>query len=994
MKKRSTALLAGVAMMFAAPFVQAGEGLSVTASSTKKQIHVHHNIELDESPYPQFAVDGVLGTKWESKPGDNQWVLIDAGKYIEMKRFFITWEHNYPADYELQLSKDGKKWQTVHSMTGKRHFDNDEVFLKKPVTARFIKLNLIKQRENMGFGFAEITVNNEYLSDLTAIPVPANSPYKNKKLAPEKRAKNLLSLMTFSEKMNMTGGVKRFYVTGLSRFGIPEVLMSDASCGMNAAHKVDGKDVRWYTSFPSTLSLAASWNTDLAVEYGKALGQEARSRGVGVLLGPGVNIQRISQCGRNFEYMGEDPYLAGQTAVGYVRGMQSQGTISTVKHLIANNQEFLRSLNDVRMSKRALNEIYLPAFKAAAIDAEAGAIMTAYNAFEDSPCGSSKLLMNDIMRDQLGYEGFFMTDWSGYGPADKLLVSGQNIMMPSNGDLVRYVKRESTTPAKKKEFEKKLDTMLFPMISTFFKYGLYDRPQLDQSYDQYFDAHADVARRVAEEGITMLKNNGILPLKSSQAEANATTLTASHGSKELHWLKDGDTSNRWSSFAMMEKGMWFGINFSKAKKLESLTFDSTGSDNDYPKAYELYVSADGKGWGKPVAKGKGATVTMIKRINKKAKFVKFVITEPGDGWWSIHGLKINGKAFVAEKKQDPADIKKILLLGDKQLVTWNHGASGSGSGFVSGYNHATYLNSLQNEFGKDKVVYKETPTDEDIKSAETVIYFLCKMGTEAYTTKFEEPVKEHVEINRVAAMNPRTVVVYNTGNGDPFTWLDKSAALLYCYFLGQERGNALAAVLSGRVNPSGKLPFTMEKKFSDSSAPDYNLIDGTRYFHSHPKIPNIRYPYVNEYKDGIYIGYRWYDKQKIDVRFPFGFGMSYTTFEMSNLKVKAKGSGFKTKIKLQFSIKNTGKVAGAEVGQVYVQDVKSSVDRPVKELKAYKKVFLEPGETKKVTLELDGQDLAFWSEKEDGWKVEPGRFVLHVGPSSRDIPLTASFSIK
>lgn len=993
MKNQLNVLLAGLALFCAASFVQAGEGLSVTASSTRSQVHVHHNIELDESPYPQFAVDGVLGTKWESMPGDDQWLLIDAGQVIQMERFFITWEHNYPADYELQLSIDGKNWQTVHSMTDKRHFDNDEIFLQQAVTARFIKLNLIKQRESMGFAVAEVTVNNDYLSDLTAIPVPADSPYRNQQLSPEQRAENLLSLMTFSEKLNMTGGVKRFYVTGLSRFGIPEVLMSDASCGMNAMHQVDGKGVRWYTSFPSTLSLAASWNPDLAVEYGKALGREARARGVGVLLGPGVNIQRISQCGRNFEYMGEDPYLAGQTAAGYVRGMQSQGTIATVKHLIANNQEFLRSLNDVRMSKRALNEIYLPAFKAAAIDAEAGAMMTAYNAFEGSPCGSSQLLMNTIMRGQLAYAGFFMTDWSGYGPVDQLLVSGQNIMMPSNGDLVRYVQRESTTPAKQQEFEQKLDAMLYPMIKTFFKHGLYDRPQHDLSYGRYFDANADVARCVAEEGITLLKNDGILPLQSSQAAANSVTFKASHARNELHWLKDRDVSNRWSSFAMMEPGMWFGICFAQAQQLDSLSFNTTGSDDDYPRGYELYVSDDGVDWGAAVAQGRGATVTTLTGINRTAKFVKLMVTEGANRWWSIHDIQLNGESLV-RVEEAPADTKQILLLGEKQLVTWNHGASGSGSGFVSGDQHATYLNSLQSEFGKDKVVYKEHPTDEDIRSAETVIYFLCKMGTEAYTTPFEEPIEEHREINRVAAMNPRTVVVYNTGNGDPLAWLDQSAALLYCYFLGQERGNALAAVLSGRVNPSGKLPFTMEKQFADSSAADYNLIGGQRYFHSHPQIPNIHYPYVNEYKDGIYIGYRWYDAQNVEVRFPFGFGLSYTTFELSDLVVEASGSGLDAKIQLRFTIQNTGTVAGAEVGQVYVQDVACSVDRPLKELKAYQKVFLAPGERKQVSLELDGQDLAFWNEAEDGWKVEPGEFLLHVGSSSRDLPLSASFNIQ
>ncbi|WP_114778544.1 beta-glucosidase [Botryobacter ruber] len=712
-------------------------------------------------------------------------------------------------------------------------------------------------------------IDDKELQPLTAFKAfPAGAVYQNANLSPEARAKDVLKHLTFDEKLRLTGGHVNFGFPGIPRLGLRPATMADASQGIRLKSIAsDDKS----TSFPPMIALAATWNPALAKAFGKSIGEECKIHGIDILLGPGINMQRLSVGGRNYEYMGEDPFLTSAIAVNYISGLQSLGVIATAKHFIANDQEFVRHIASSDLDERTLREIYLPPWEAAVKQAKLKGMMSGNNAINGIPASMHQPLLMDVMRREFGFTGVAMTDWqnTNYHPDLQYLVagSGLSLLMPGNITFKQYIQQfVQRYPGRKAEVEAELEKMIYPNLFTLFEMGVYDRSPKDQGLLSTLPAHKVTARQVAEEAICLLKNEGnILPVKAG---------------------------------------------------------------------------------------------------------------------------------------------KKILLTGPAELH------SGTGSGFVAGYDHTNYAAGLKQVYGKNFEVI-EKPADEQVKKADVVLYRLNKKAGEGYDVPFEAPEDVAEEIERLASLNPNVIVLVNSANGLPMPWLDKVKGVLWTFFLGQERGNALANIISGKVSPSGRLPFTLEQDFRDSPDPQFNYLGGQPYWHgenSHYK----EYWKGNEkdskkelakhvkphqlvhipYNEGVFMGYRWYERYNKPVLFPFGHGLSYSSFSYSSPKISKPVISEKDSLYIQFRLKNTGKQAAAEVVQLYIADKEASVERPVKELKAFQKVYLKPGESKNVGFWVQPQDLAFWDVKTHNWKAEPGEFEIAIGSSSKDIRLTTGFKLE
>ena len=710
--------------------------------------------------------------------------------------------------------------------------------------------NLVKQ---LVIILALLPVNSSIASGQTS--KTQRAPFFTPPISEEaaiQRADSILAMMSLDEKLLMIKGHERFYLKGFEKYGIPQFYMSDATQGVHIRENLKqlnmGGQIDKSTAFPSPILLASTWNPDMAEVYARSVGEECRAAGIAVLLGPGMNIYRISQNGRNFEYQGEDPFLASRMIERYVVGMQSTGTIATLKHFVANNNEYKRKACNVIVDDRALHEIYMPAFKAG-IDAGAMAVMTAYNLVNGEWSGQNEQLINGTLRDELGFKWLVMTDWRSVIDSKKVITSGQDLEMPG-GESMHNV-RELLEAGEITEAQ--IDRMVRSILKTFIAMGLFDRPVKDASYMETFPRHVEVALNTAREGIVLLKNdNDILPVSPDAA-------------------------------------------------------------------------------------------------------------------------------------------KNILLTGEyiEKLAT------GGGSANVVGYDHVTMKDALTATFSSLR--YLPEPSDEDLQAADIVIVSVGTADSESRDRPFALPTEQETLVMRAARLNKKVIVVVNSGGGVRMTdWNDKVDGIIYNWFSGQVGNRALAEIISGKTNPSGHLPITIEKEFADSPGADY-LPEGA----SLDSDQNIRLMevavksvYDLEYDEGIFVGYRWYENKNIEPLYPFGHGLSYTTFEFKNLQLSTQEMSAGDVVEVSFEVSNTGPVAGAAVAQLYVQDVEASVARPVKELKGFQKLKLAPSETQKVSMQLDASAFAFWDVETNSWKVEAGDFNIILAESSGNISETQRLLVK
>jgi len=699
----------------------------------------------------------------------------------------------------------------------------------------------------------------------------------------ELRVKDALSHMTLVEKVKLCTAQSKFSTHGVPRLGIPELWMSDGPHGVRMEILWDSwGHADWSndscTAFPALTCLAASWDPQMSALYGKAVGEEARYRRKDVLLGPGVNIYRTPLNGRNFEYLGEDPYLASKMVVPYILGVQENGVAACVKHYALNNQEKWRGHIDVQISDRALYEIYLPAFKAAVEEAKVWSIMGSYNKIRGQYACENELTLNKILKGEWAFDGCVITDWGGAHNTKDAALNGQDIEMGTwtNGFTSNkanaydsyfladpYLKMLQSGEIPVSNVDEKASRILRLIFRTAMNVN---KPYGSLASEE----HHNVGRTVAEQGIVLLKNSAnLLPIIASKYKTiavigeNATRkLTEGGGSSELKPKHE-------------------------ISPLQALT-EKFGADK-----------------------------------------IKYSL---GYASGAVSYDKVNASEYDAALL-----LKEAVELASKSDIVI----------FVGGLNK----NTQQDSEGDDRRSY----------------------GL---------PFGQNELIAALQKVNKNIVLVMLSGNAYEMPWLKQASTLVQGWYGGSEAGHAIVNVLAGVVNPSGKLPFTFAAKLNDYGAHAFGEI-------SYPG-DSIK----QEYKEDILVGYRWFDTKKIKPLFPFGFGLSYTAFEYGKITVNKKQYATDETIKLSFTVKNTGKVDGAEAVQVYASQTKASVVRPVRELKAFKKVFLKAGETQTVEMEIKVKDLAFFNDKTHNWTVEPGEFVLCNAASSADIKSSVSVLVK
>ena len=717
----------------------------------------------------------------------------------------------------------------------------------------------------------------------------------------EQRIDDAIARMTLQEKIRVIHAQSKFSSAGIPRLGFPDFWTDDGPHGVRPDVLWDEWDQAGQTNdscvaFPALTCLAATWNPDMSLIYGKSLGEEALYRGKDMILGPGVNINRTPLGGRNFEYMGEDPYLASTMVVPYVQGLQSMGVSACVKHYCLNNDEEYRHQVNVVVSDRALHEIYLPAFKAAVEQGKAWAIMGAYNLYKDEHNCHNQYTLNKILKGDWAFDGVVVSDWGGCHDTDQAVKNGLDMEFGSwtnglsAGTSNAYDNYFLATPyiigiQSGKYTTKELDDKVRRVLRLFF------RTTMNRNRPHGFlcsESHYEAARRIADEGIVLLQNKGnILPIDRNKAKRILVV-----GENAIKMMTVGGGS---SSLKVQREIL----------PLEGLR-QRFGNDVvvDYARGYVGDVSGEYNG------------VTTGQKLKDNRSESK----------------------LIAEAVEKAKNADYVIVVG--------------------GLNKSDY----QDCEGHDRKQY-------------------------------ELPYAQNRLIEALAKTTKRLVYVNISGNAVAMPWKDKVGAIVQAWFIGSEAGNAITDVLTGDANPSGKLPFTWYASLNDCGAHALNTYPGT-WRSAKDESAGFSKIIDEEYKEGIYVGYRWTDKNNIKPTFAFGHGLSYTTFSMSNLRQSAKEMTRDGKLTFTVTVKNTGSKRGAETVQLYIKDKKSSVDRPVKELKGFKKVWLEPGEQKDVDMTIDNNALAYYDETTGTWKSEDGEFEALVGNASDNIMLKSRFMLK
>ncbi len=788
------------------------------------------------------------------------------------------------------------------------------------------------------------------------------------------RVEELINKMTLQEKITMIGGDEMATIP-VERLGIPALKMTDGPIG-----------VRWgkTTAFPSGIAMASTWDTTLIEKYGEAIGQETKGQGRDVILGPCVNIARLPMGGRNFESYGEDPFLTSRLTVNYIKGVQKEGVAATAKHFAVNNQEHERMFVDAQVDERTLNEIYLPAFKAAVEEADVLALMSAYNKLNGKYCSEKSSLLIDKLRNEWGFQWLVMSDWGAVHSSMPTFKDGVDLEMP-RGDYLNY---DSLKTAFEEGVitEKKLDEKIRRILKVMFKLGLFDSNRVYDSTLVNSKAHQKFALDAAKEAIVLLKNEeSILPLNLNTIKS----LAVIGPNADVARTGGGGSSmvNPVYSISPLEGlknilGDKVKINFEKGvlingdtKPLEEKFFFKDKNLNENGINAEYFDNKN--------LSGEPVKIVNDKQINFEwdngSPFKDFPENNFSVRWTTYLRPPVSGEYELLAATDDGVK----LYLNDKLLINdWVDRATTTSSCKIKLEKDKPYKMVLEyyengggavakfgwNLPGENKI----TKAVEAAKNSDAAIIFAGTSNnyeSEGFDRKdLVLPAEQDKLIEAVSKVNPNTIVVLITGSPVLMnSWIGNVKGIVEVWFNGEEIGNAIAEVLTGKYNPSGKLPVTFPKRWEDCSAYPYYMKQDS----------------VTKYGDGIFVGYRHFDKNNIEPLFPFGFGLSYTNFEYKNFKLENNGD----EIIASFDLKNTGKVAGSEIAQLYVRDVESSVERPVKELKGFSKIRLNPGETTNVKISLNKNAFMFFDPKTKKWTLEPGEFEIMIGSSSRDIYL-------
>ena len=800
----------------------------------------------------------------------------------------------------------------------------------------------------------------------------------------EKRVDSLLSKMTLEEKIEIIGGINDFYTRPIPRLGIPSLRMSDGPMGVH--------DYGLATAYPAGIALAASWDTDLVKRFGAAMGKDARARGVHFILGPGMNIYRAPMCGRNFEYFGEDPYLASRMAVGVIEGMQEQRVIATTKHFAGNNSEFARMTLSSDIDERTLREIYLPAFEASVKEAKTGAVMDAYNLVNGVYMTQNNHLNNEILKKEWGFDGILMSDWGGTHDGIGSANGGLDLEMPSP----TFMSRDTLLPALKdgRLQPAALDDKVRRILRKAIEFGFFDQPQTDIDIPSYSQEGRQVALEAARGSMVLLKNSGnLLPLDASKVKTIAVI-----GPDAYPAVPSGGGSAETKPFNAVSflEGISNRLG-TKAKVLYAVdtpVLDEVFETSEFVTAPGGESGLKGEYFSNDQLQGTPAMVRTDRHIHFDWGEGSFAPNQPVDHFsvrWTGYFVP---KASGAYTFFSSADDGVRLYLGDDAVIDdWQPHAQTvdsyarhleAGQAYKIRFEYFESVGSAIAGFGvtrSDSFVGRATKALATRADAVVIcVGFDPKTESEGADRSFQLPGGQDELIRQISAVNKNTIVVLTAGgNVDMTQWVDQVPAILHAWYPGQEGGTALAQILFGDYSPSGKLPVSFERRWEDNPT-----------FHSY-------YPEKGEsrvqYSEGVFLGYRHFDRSATKPLFAFGHGLSYTNFEYSGLSVTPSTGNLNQPITISFEIKNAGHREGAEVAELYVGDSHSSVPRPVKELKGFAKVSLKPGESRRVTLMLDRRAFSFYDVKKSDWSAEPGEFSILIGSSSDNIRLRDKFTL-
>jgi beta-glucosidase len=800
----------------------------------------------------------------------------------------------------------------------------------------------------------------------------------------EKRANSILSKMTLEEKIDMIGGQNSFYIRGYDRLGLPPLKMADGPVG-----------VRNYgpsTAYPVGIALAASWDPELVNRVGAMIGEEARARGVHFMLGPGVNIYRAPMGGRNFEYYGEDPFLASRTAVAYIKGMQSQGVIATVKHFLGNNQEYNRHNVSSDIDERTLREIYLPTFEAAVKEAHVGAIMDSYNLVNGTHMTENGYFNSQIAKKEWGFDGIIMSDWDATYDGLAAANTGLDLEMPSG----KFMNRKTLLPAIEdgKFSVATLDDKIRRILRKAIEFGFLDRNQTDLGIPRYNQQARQLALEAAKESMVLLKNEGhLLPLDKGKVKTIAVlgpdaypAVPGGGGSSRVMPFKAVSYLEGLSDYSGANMKVLYGRGIARLDDVFDATQFMTAETNGQSGLKAEYFDNSNLE-GKPVVTRVDQHLNFHGNLdrtspspNPSARWVGYYKPQSSGDYLfylSMRGscrLSIGDRLVFDHWQEQEGDtvqtFREPLQAGRVYKVTLEYFRKRGGPNVSLGV------------ISSDALIDPETKTlaaQADV--AVVFVGFDPSNEREGSDRTFQLPVGQDELIRQVLNANKNTIVVVTAGgNVDMTQWVDHTPVLIHTWYPGQEGGTALAQLLFGDFNPSGRLPVSFERRWEDSAVFDsyYPQGDSKRV----------------AYKEGIFLGYRHFDRDSTKPLFPFGFGLSYTTFKYSNLAISPDVMKGDDTVTVSFDVTNTGEREGSEVAQVYVGDRHASVPRPVKELKGFAKLHLMPHESRRASITLDRRALSFYDVNSKQWKAEAGDFDIYVASSAEQINLQGKLALK
>ncbi|MFZ0785686.1 MAG: glycoside hydrolase family 3 C-terminal domain-containing protein [Candidatus Acidiferrales bacterium] len=816
----------------------------------------------------------------------------------------------------------------------------------------------------------------------------------------ESRVDSILSKMTLDEKIDFLGGTDGFFVRGMPDLGLPRLRMADGPIGV--------RNFGPATAMAAGINLAATWDPSLAERVGRQIGRDARAKGVNFLLGPGLNIYRAPMNGRNFEYFGEDPFLASRIAVGYIDGVQSQGVSATAKHFAANNSEFDRHNSDSIIDERTLREIYLPAFEAAVKDARVGAVMDSYNLVNGARMTQNQPLDTEILKKEWGFQGVLMSDWFATYDGVAAANSGLDLEMPAGF----FMNRGTLLPAIRdgRISVATIDDKIRRILRLAVTMRWLDRDQTDLSIPRYNLQGRQAALDAAREGMVLLKNASLLPLDKhtiksiavigpdaypavpvaggsagvrpfaavSFLEGIANELGPAVRTYYARGIPELSELAQNTNFSTTESRGEAGLlaDYFSNEKLEGepvlhrndshVNFGTvSGADLGYS-GPALPSNVGSSRWtGYYTASSSGGYDFFVQSTGEAGGYYRLYVDDKlALDDWSI------AKALV--------DVCTISLTpGPHKIVLEHHGRPGFlGARFRFGI-------VRQGD-------YVEPAAEKLAASADAVVLsvgFDSDSESEGADRTFRLPPGQDELIEKIAAVNKHVIVVVTSGGSvDMNSWIDRVPALVEAWYSGQEGGTALAQILFGDVDPSGRLPVSFERNWEDNPAHD-------SYY---PEAGSTRVVY----KEGVFVGYRGYEHSGIKPLFPFGYGLSYTSFQYRNLSIRQvtgegapDSSGSALRYEVACDVTNTGKRDGADVAEVYVGELHPPLPRPIKELKGFERISLRPAETKRVKIELDGQAFSYYDVSAHQWRVDPGEFTVFVGRSVDQIQLKRTFSL-